>query len=56
MSDVVEITAKAICETLFGPYDSEEADRSPHSPSGQAREAANAAIEQVHIWWQRKRS
>jgi len=54
--DVTEMAAKAICETLFGPYDAEEADRSPHSPSGQAREAAKVAIERVHIWWQSKRS
>lgn len=54
--DVTEMAAKAICETIFGLYDPEEADRSIHSPSGQAREAAKAAIEQVHIWWQNSRS
>jgi hypothetical protein len=49
MAGVVELTAKAICETLFGIYDPKEADGSIHSPSGQAREAAKAAIEQIPI-------
>lgn len=54
--DVIDAAAKAICETLFGPYDAREAVRAPHSTSGQARQAAQAAVEQVHIWWQQKRS
>jgi len=40
--DMVERTAKAICETLFGFYD--ENDDSPSSPLGQSRLAARAAI------------
>lgn len=44
MSEMIEQVAKAICETVFGPFDTAELDH-PSSISAQSVLAARAAIE-----------
>lgn len=44
MSEMVKRVARAICDSLFGPYDPTALGAST-SPSAQSRKAARAAIE-----------